>query len=326
VIVGNELQAWAASPMRQRVTREAIDGFAVRWNRGPLHQRFADAIAGRRGEDAESVAEAVVALFAADGWVDTLIDNLCEEMAADPHFDPPFRHVNSDIHTGLVVYEDDHVSIGAGVSKAAQLATKKAAKRGATSISFSGQLTVFKFVKAGNARVSLWETPRITADFTAADAGICAPAGERDLADGEILIVDGRHQSFVVEHASANLVLLQATIKPDRAPLSVEYDSGTLAYVGCSAADDTASRIQMIATLLRKLGHEAAFPAVAAFLDHPNFFVRWHVMRELLGLDAAAALPHLKRMAARDPHPETRAAARSILDRVESAVLARKAA
>ena len=38
---------------------------------------------------------------------------------------------------------------------------------------------------------------------------------------------------------------------------------------------------------------------MAGFLDHPDFFVRWHVMRELLGLDAAAALPHLKRMAAR---------------------------
>ena len=91
-----------------------------------------------------------------------------------------------------------------------------------------------------------------------------------------------------------NLVILQATVKPDRAPLSVEYDAATGAYVGCSAADDSASRIQMIATLLRKLGHDAAFPAIAAFLDHPNFFVRWHVMRELLGLDAAAALPHLR--------------------------------
>ena len=59
--------------------------------------------------------------------------------------------------------------------------------------------------------------------------------------------------------------------------------------------------------------------AIAAFLDHPSFFVRWHVMRELLGLDAAAALPQLKRMAARDPHPEARRAARTVLDRLESA-------
>ena len=73
----------------------------------------------------------------------------------------------------------------------------------------------------------------------------------------------------------------------------------------------------MITTLLRKLDHQAAFPSVAAFLDHQDFFVRWHVMKELLGLDAHAALPHLKRMAASDPHPEPRRAARAVLDRLE---------
>ena len=87
--------------------------------------------------------------------------------------------------------------------------------------------------------------------------------------------------------------------------------SETLAYVGCSAADDSASRIQMIATLLRKLDCAAAFPAIAAFLDHPNFFVRWHVMSELLGLDAAAALAASAATWRRAiPHPETRRAAR----------------
>ena len=40
-------------------------------------------------------------------------------------------------------------------------------------------------------------------------------------------------------------------------------------------------------------------------------------MKELLGLDAAAALPHLKRMAATDPHPDPRRAARAVLDRLE---------
>ena len=47
--------------------------------------------------------------------------------------------------------------------------------------------------------------------------------------------------------------------------------------------------------------------------------MRWHVMRELLGIDAEAALPHLKRMAARDPHPDVRRAARSVLDRLAGA-------
>ena len=111
-----------------------------------------------------------------------------------------------------------------------------------------------------------------------------------------------------------------AEIAVDQAPLSVEYDSATGVYVGCSATGDTSSRIQMISTLFRKLGRNDAFPAIAAFLDHSDFFVRWHVMKELLGIDTAAALPHLKRMAATDPHPDPRRAARTVLDRIEGAV------
>jgi len=326
MIVGEELQRWARDRDAQRRTRAGVDAFAGAWNRGPVHGRFDAVMAGLADRDADSVAAAVAILFADDAWVDALIGGLADAMRRDCYFEPPFRHLNSDIHSGLLAFEDDSVSIGAGVSRAGQLAARKSGARGGLSVSFSGQLTLFKFVKAGGARLSLWEAPPITASFTAANAGRCARTGARAIADGEILIVDGRHQSFVIEHAASNLVILQATVKPDRAPLSVEYDAATGAYVGCSAADDSASRIQMIATLLRKFGHDAAFPAIAAFLDHANFFVRWHVMRELLGLDAAAALPHLRRMAARDPHPETRAAARSVLDRVERAVVDRKAA
>ena len=112
-----------------------------------------------------------------------------------------------------------------------------------------------------------------------------------------------------------------------QAPLSVEYDSGSYRFVGCSAADDSASRIQMITTLLGKLDHVAAFPVMAAFLDNPNFYVRWHVMRELLGLDATAALPHLQHMAQQDPHPDNQRAARSVLEALETRSLQfRKAA
>jgi hypothetical protein len=323
--VEREIQDWLANRDRQRRTVRAIDDYAREWARGPVHQRFDEALAALPEQSAEAVADAVRALFADDGWVDALIDGLALQLRCDPFFEPPFRTINSDIHSGLLVFEDERVSIAAGVTRAAQLAAKKNAGRGATSIGFTGQLTVFKFIKAGGASISFWEAPRITAGFTAAAAGRCRRTGERALADGEILVVDGRRQSFVIERACSNLVLLQGAITLDQAPLSVEYDSASRGYIGCSAGGDSASRIQIIATLLRKLDCEAAFPAIAAFVDHPDFFVRWHVMKELLGLDAGAALPHLKRMAARDPHPDTRRAARSVLDRLETAA-SRKAA
>jgi hypothetical protein len=316
--LAQDLREWLADRGLQKSTQDRIDGLGRDWNRGPVQQAFIDALAHLPAQGAEAVADAARALFADDAWVDRLIASLAAQMRADPFFDPPFRVMSSDIHGGLIVFEDERMSIAAGVTRVTELAAKKTASRGATSIGFSGRVSVLKFVKAGGARISLWEAPPITADFTASDAGRCAKTGERQLADGDILTVDGRFQGYVVEQARANLLVLQAEIGLDAAPLSVEYDSATLAYVGCSATRDGASRIQMITTLLRKLDCDAAFPAIAGFLDHPDFFVRWHVMRELLGLDAGAALPHLERMAARDPHRDVRRAAESVLDRVRA--------
>jgi hypothetical protein len=313
-----QLQDWLADRGRQRRSRAAADAFARDWDRGPVHRRFDEMLAALPEQGAEALAGAVQALFADDAWVDGLIDGLAAALRADPFFDPPFGAINSDVHSGLIVFEDERLSVAAGVTAAADLAAKKNAKRGPTSIGFTGRVSVIKFAKAGGARLSLWEAPPITAGFTAAEAGQCRPAGARDLQDGDILVLDGRRQSYVVEQARANLVLLQAEILLDQAPLRVEYDSVSRAYVGCSANGDDASRVQMIASLLRKLDCAAAVPTMIDVLGHPDFFVRWHVMKELLGLDAAAALPHLKRMAARDPHPEARRAARAVLDRLDA--------
>ncbi|MGQ0559896.1 MAG: HEAT repeat domain-containing protein [Sphingosinicella sp.] len=321
---GDELRAWIVDPGRQREARLAADRLALGWAQGPAHQDFAAALEKLDSPSAEQVAAAVQPLFEDVGWVDTLIKTLAAAMRSDPFFEPPFRHINSDIHRGLIVYEDEHVSIGAGVTSAARLAAKKAARRRG-SIHFSGQVELIRFVRGG-ARLSFWHAPAIGADFCAASAGRCAQTCERPLADGETLVINGRCESFVIEHAAADLMLLQASVKPDRAPVSAEFDAASGDFLGCAAADDSASRIQMITTLLRKLGQAGAFEALAAFLDHHDFFVRWHVMRELLGVDTAAALPHLKRMAAGDPHRETRKTARTALDWIERGEAQRRAA
>lgn len=318
MIVGEALKAWTRDRAAQRETQAAVDAFGHDWGRGPIHTRFDDIMASLpAAATAEQIAETVRHLFADHRWVDALVSELAAKMLADPFFDPPFRNLNSPVHRGLLVFEDERVSIAASVTGALQLAVRKNRPRGGTSVGFSGQLNVLKFVKAGGATLSFWEAPPIDAGFTAAKAGTCRRTGARKIADDEILVIDGRRESYVVEGLRGSLVLLQATIATGQAPLGVEYDSATGAYLGCSATGDTSSRIQMITTLLRKLDHQAAFPAIAAFLDHQDFFVRWHVMKELLGLDAEAALPHLKRMAASDPHPDPRRAARTVLDRLE---------
>src|SRR5205085_4056550 len=256
MIVGEALKAWTSNPDAQRATQRSIDNFAYEWGLGPVHRRFDDVMASLHGPaTAEAVADAVAALFADDVWVDSLVAALAARMQADPFFDPPFRNLSNDVHTGLLVFEDERVSIAAGVTSAQQMAVKRTNARGATSIGFSGQMGVYRFLKSGGATLSFWEAPVIGAGFNAAEAGTCRRTGERPIADGEILIVDGRRRSYAIEKMKSSFVLLQASIAVDQAPLSVEYDSATGAYVGCSATGDTSSRIQMISTLLRKLGH-----------------------------------------------------------------------
>lgn len=327
MIVGKELEAWIGDRARQDATRQTIESFRTDWPRQPVHQLFGAAMSALRDPDAADVVATIRSLFADDAWVDVLVASLAAALRDESYFLPPFPTIKSAVHSGLLVYEDAHVQIAAGVSQAMQFAAKKNGKSSGGSVNFNGQITVLKLVRAGGATFSFWEAPPITDEFSASSAGRCRRAAERAVRDGEILVIDGRSQSYVIEHAATNLLVLQAAIRTDQAPLSVEYDAISGVYLGCSATDDADSRVQMIATLLRKLGGgEAAFAAIAAYLDHPRFFVRWHAMRELLGIDARAAQPRLAVMAARDPHPEVRAAARAALDRLPATAAAREAA
>ncbi|MGQ0660618.1 HEAT repeat domain-containing protein [Sphingosinicella sp.] len=326
MIIDAELRGWLDDRVAHRTMDAAARRFAHDWSGSSPHLDF-DAVMAALGEaDAETFAEAARALLADEAWVDALVARLAAEMRTNACFEPPFRALRSDIHSGLLVYEDDHLTIAAGVSRLSPLAERKQIGKGKGSIQFSGQIGVLRFLKAGGLSLAFWECDPIDAGFSAASAGECWPVGARRIADGETIIVDGRHQSYIIEQAAANFIVLQANLKTGQAPVSVEYDAGTRCFIGCSAVDEGDCRIQMVATLARTLGHEEAFAAIAGFLDHPSFFVRWHAMKELLGIDLATTLPHLKRMAARDPHPDPRAAARMVLDRIEYAPGPRKAA
>ena len=101
-----------------------------------------------------------------------------------------------------------------------------------------------------------------------------------------------------------------------------------LAFIGASSTDEASSRVQMMVSLLRTMEREDALPLIEEALASPHFYTRWHIMRELLAMDADAALPPLRRMAADDPHPEVRAAARadarSVLRRTKRAARRRE--
>ncbi len=314
MIAGAALAAWLADRDAQKRSHAAVETLARGWSHHPLMTGLERRLASLPNRTAAAVLDAARAFMDRQDDFAALMAEMIAASRADPFFRPPFNPTGSEIHTGLLIFHHPDLSIALGVSGVDMLAAKKAGSRGATSIGFSGITTLFRYLKAGGATISFWEAPPITEGFLASQSGKCRLVGRRRIEDGEEILIDGRYQSFIVEHASSDMLYFQAMAKPGAAPLAAEYDSKTLAFIGASSTDEASSRVQMMVSMLRVMERDDALPLLAEALASPHFYTRWHVMRELLAMDAEAALPPLRRMATSDPHPEVRAAARQTLE------------
>ena len=54
------------------------------------------------------------------------------------------------------------------------------------------------------------------------------------------MVIDGRYQSFTIEHAARDMVYFQVMVRAGAAPVSTEYDSETLSLIGASSTDEAA--------------------------------------------------------------------------------------
>jgi hypothetical protein len=303
------LAAWLADPAAQQASFGRVQASAAKWGLDPLMTQLE-----RKLSELDPPTPEAILVFAHEFMDETVtLDRLVDEMIAgcraDPFFRPPFYPLSGDIHTALLLFNNPLLSIALGVTGVDQLAAKKRGHGGKGSIAFSGLLTSFRYLKAGGATLSFWEADPVGEDFVASQAGSARFVGGRRLEDGEEIVIDGRRESFVIEHAATDMVYFQAMVRSGGAPVTVEYDRETLQFIGASSTDEASSRIQMMVSLLRAMDREDALPLMEKELANPHFYTRWHVMREMLALDADGALPALKRMAVGDPHPEVRAAA-----------------
>ena len=314
MIAGAALAAWLADRGAQQRSRDAVEAVSVTWARHPLKTDLETRLAALPERSAAAVLDAARAFLDRDQDIAAMLQAMLAGSRTDPFFRPPLHPVSSDVQSGLLLFHNRDLSISLGVSGVDMLAAKKSGPRGPASISFTGITGLFRFVKAGDATLSFWEAPAIGDDFVASQAGKCRFVERRKISDGEEIVLDGRCQSFVIEHAVSDIVYFHAMVRSESAPLTAEYDAATLAFAGASSTDEAASRMEIMVSLLRTMEREDAVPLIVEVLGSPHFYTRWHVMRELLALDADAAHPHLVRMAEADPHPEIRAAARQTLE------------
>jgi hypothetical protein len=313
MIAGEALAAWLADRPAQKRSLDAVEDSAREWSRHPLMGKLDAELHALDDPTPAHVIAAARRFMDRVDEIAAMMSSMMAASAADPFYRPPFHPLSSEIHNGILLFHHPLLSLALGVTGVDMLAAKKAGPRGAASVGFTGQVSLYRYLKAGGATVSLWEAPEITAAFVSSEAGTCRITGRRKLEDGDELLIDGRRESFIIEHASSEMIYFQAVVHAQAAPVSTEYDGKSMALIGASSTDEASSRVQMMVSLLRTMAREDALPLIVDALESPHFYTRWHIMRELLAMDADAAEAPLRRMAESDPHPEVRATARRTL-------------
>jgi hypothetical protein len=316
MIAGEDLAAWLRDPEAQRNSAESAAAVARQLRGLPCLKRLGDELETARNGGAEAVL-ALAGDFVADPSASREILNVLVAAARDDlYFRPHFEIASSEVQSGLLLFDRPALSLTLGVMSADAIAAKRAERQGGASLTFTGRRMHFHFIESGGATLSLWEAPRIGADFTADASGCCRFVERRRIEDGEKLDLDGRRFTFIIEEAERDIVFVGAETTLDAGPLSVEYDWETRRFIGASSTDEAGSRTQMMLALLRTMERRDAVPLFRELLRSEHFYARWQTMREFLALDAGAALPHLREMAERDPHREVRGAAEQTLARL----------
>lgn len=309
------LTRWLNDPVAQAATEDAMRAFRDAGS-GAIG-RFEATLAALRvssgGNAGLEVIGALRSLLTDVRWFDELLGSALAGVRDDPFFEPPLRSLGAGVGGGLMLVDDPLAAVSARIAPAAAVVAGKSVG-GRRSIGFTGIPSLLHIRSGAGACFAFYEADHPGCDFTASSAAPCRFVGRRTVADGELIAVDGRTQSFVIEHAPRDLLMLVGEARSAAVPLARQYDAESLELVAVTATDETASRVQLMLSLLRLMGRaDAASCFVEAASDGP-FYLRWYAMRELLALDPAIALPVLGRMAAADPHPEVRAAAGSTRD------------
>jgi hypothetical protein len=313
MIAGDELGAWLRNRRAQHETAETVGEVARRLRRLPSLARLDEALETARHGGADEVLALAGAFVAAPGAIEEVLDVLIAAAGADPYFRPHFDIASSEVHSGLMLFDRPELSLTLAVMSADSIAAKRAERKGGASLIFNGRRTAFHFLKSGGATLSLWEAPRIGPGFTADSSGRCRFLERLRIEDGQKLDIDGRRFTYIVEEAERDIVFVGAATAIGAGPLSVEYDWKTRRFIAASSTDEGSSRTQMMLALLRIMERRDAVPLFRDLLRSEHFYARWQTMREFLALDAGAALPHLREMAAADPHREVRHAAAQTL-------------
>ncbi|WP_434927730.1 HEAT repeat domain-containing protein [Shewanella sp. HL-SH5] len=186
-------------------------------------------------------------------------------------------------------------------------------------ISFYGRETLTFFIKSGNMRLSNWEHDLQRTNLNLAQ---CEHTGDIRVSDGEC-IYKKANETYMFEESEGNAVLISLELKRNKSPISLMFSAYDYQLKFQNPSDEVDSRVQLHISLLKTMDYQIAIPTIKKFLNHPQHYMRWYAMQQLLGMDALQVIDELESMAKSDPHHEVQQAASQTWDIVQSQLLQR---
>ena len=290
--------------------RTRSQALAAQWQRSAERRMLAATFDDPTATDLPLARRRAETLLGDAGWAEALIAPLVSALRDEPLLDPPLRVNREGGRIGAVLFEAPAVRLSVSILSAAALAAAPEPAK----VALTGRVAVTRYLAAGDALVQRWTAPPIVDGIVPAEGA--SLHGTHRPHDGAVSVLDGRTEGQVMLAATRDVVTLTALLRAGAAPLMRQYATRDGTLMRSATTDDGASRAAMLLTLLRVSGRADAAATFEAASRDRTHHLRWSAMREWLATDARSAWPRLAEMAAGDPHPEVRGAARATLARV----------
>jgi hypothetical protein len=131
MIAGAAFADWLADRDSQRRSLVAVNAFAERWRLQPLMTRLERALADLPERTTGAVLDAAREFLNNTGEIGLFVNQLIAASRKDPYFRPPLAAMMSEIHAGLLLFNNPDLSISLSVTGVDMLAAKKVQAGGA---------------------------------------------------------------------------------------------------------------------------------------------------------------------------------------------------
>jgi len=247
-----------------------------------------------------------------DACIHKIIEEFGVNITSDSFFVFPMQGHSTEFAQRIVIESNTEFDASIDIIDAHSLKRYKQKSKEnlqARGIPFYGRKTYTYVLRSSGLRISHWAHD---ANMVELRDTACYPEGMTSPSDG-CLIEKAGNRTFMFESADSNAILITIEIKREPYPAQLIFSALDKKLKFQNPADEVDSRVQLMLSLLSRMGCRKAIPLMKTFLFHPRHYLRWHAMQAILALDALEVLENLQTMAEEDESAEVRRAANQTL-------------